>query len=276
MRKKIRPVIISMVAPIFGIIIFAVIAIAFKVNIPKLYISIANLLIVSFIALYLFPKVLGIPFGKIQPEEFIKRICVFPSNNVYKHIILGIVLAVCSLSGILIATILTGEYKFDPSTINVTQIIFSLNPGIWEEFFFRGVIMILLLSLTKSIRTSSIIQIVLFGIMHIKDISITGFFEIFSVMILGIGFTYVTYKTKSLLAGMIFHYLHDAFLFAVQLPSGIYTGTKDNALFYAGLWSMIAVGCLITKVSSEKMNIRSSNELYIIPVEITTQTSMAG
>lgn len=273
MRKKIRPIIISMVVPVSGIIIFAFIEMALKIDVPKLYISIANLLIVSFIALYLYPKIFGIPFGIINTIEYIKRICVFPSKNTFKHIVLGIVLAICSLSGMLIGNVLTGKYKFDPGTIDVTQIIFSLNPGIWEEFFFRGVIMILLLSLTKSLKKSVIIQVLLFGIMHIKDISILGLFEVISVIILGIGFTYVTYKTRSLLAGMIFHFLHDAFLFTVQLSDGIYIGIKDNALFYICLWSMIAIGCLITKVLSEKLNIRSTNELYVVPDYVSVKSA---
>lgn len=272
MRKTIRPIIISMVVPSAGIIIFLFIKMALNINVSKLFISIANLFIVSFIAFYLYPEIFGIPFGKINTTAYIKKICVLPSNNVYKHILLGIVLAICSLSGILIGTVLTGKYEFDLSTINATQIIFSLNPGIWEEFFFRGVIMILLLSLTKSLKKSVIIQVLLFGIMHIKDISIIGLFEIISVIILGIGFTYVTYKTRSLLAGMIFHFLHDAFLFTVQLSDGIYIGVKDNTLFYIGLWSMIAIGCLITKVSSEKLNIRSSNDLYIVPRVVPANT----
>lgn len=70
-----------------------------------------------------------------------------------------------------------------------------------------------------------------------------------SVMVIAIGFTYAAYKTRSLLAGMVFHYFRDAFLFFVQVPGGVYSGITENAVFYGFLWLMVRIGCIITKYS---------------------------
>ena len=78
------------------------------------------------------------------------------------------------------------------------------------------------------------------------------------------GLTYTAYKTRTLVTGIVFHYLHDALLYLVILPRGAYTGFIDNMLFYALLWSMVGLGCLITKVATEKFDVRASTELYTL------------
>ena len=124
--------------------------------------------------------------------------------------------------------------------------------------------MMLLLRFTKSLRQAAIIQVVLFGLSHVKEVDIPSLIEVVSVMIIAIGFTYAAYKTRSLIAGIVFHYLHDAFLFFVQPPSGVYTGVVDKVLLYAILWSMVGLGCLVTQFAAEKCKACASTDLYVL------------
>ena len=123
--------------------------------------------------------------------------------------------------------------------------------------------MIILLRITKSLKKAFIIQVVLFGIFHIKyGLNILSLVDAISVLIIAIGLTYSVYKTGTLIAAIIFHYLHDAFLFVVQLPDGSYQGFTDNALFYAGLWIMVGISILITKLAADKFQVRAKEPLY--------------
>ena len=123
--------------------------------------------------------------------------------------------------------------------------------------------MIILLRITKSLEKAFTIQVVIFGLSHIKyGLNIMSLVEAISVLIIAIGLTYTVYKTRTLIAAIIFHYLHDAFLFVVQLPDGVYQGFTDNALFYLGLWIMVGIGILITKIAADKFQVQAQEPLY--------------
>lgn len=83
-----------------------------------------------------------------------------------------------------------------------------------------------------------------------------------SVIVIAIGFTYAAYKTRSLVAGIVFHYVRDALLFFVQLPDGVHNGPAKNVAFHGLLWLGVGVGCLITKAASERLGARAPADLY--------------
>jgi membrane protease YdiL (CAAX protease family) len=264
MQEKVRPIAVTIAFPAMGFLICLLVEMVFKIEIPRLISSIINLAVAALAAFFLFPQVFGIPFGKVKTRDFNTRIGFYLPDDAWKHILLGLILALCTLSGMLIASILTGRYVPDLGTITLTQSVFSLNPGIWEEVFYRGVLMMVLLGLTKSVRRAAVIQVVLFGLSHVKGADVPALFEVVSVTIIGIGFTYTAYKTRSLIAGIVFHYLHDTFLFFVQPPGGGYAGVVEQVLLYAVLWSMIGLGCLVTRCAAEKFRVRASADLYIL------------
>ncbi len=263
-RSIVRPIAWTIAFPALGFLICLLAEMFFEIEIPRLVSSIINLGVSAFAAFFLFPRVFGTPFGRIETRDFNIKIGLYLPNNAWKHILLGTILALCTLSGMLIASILCGTYTLDFGTITLTHLVFSLNPGIWEEVFYRGILMMLLLCFTKSLKRASAIQIVLFGLAHMKGIDTLALVDVMSVMIIAIGFTYVAYKTRLLIAGIVFHYLHDALLFFVQPPDGVYTGMGANVLFYAMLWSMVGLGCLITKFAAEKFEVRAPSNLYTL------------
>ena len=270
-RKKIRAVVrsiaLTVVFPTLGFLFCLLAEMIFKIEVPRLTSSLVNWGIAAFAAFFLFPRLFGIPFGKTRTRDFIKNIGLYPSLNTWKQILLGMILALCTLSGMLFASLLTGKYKLNFNSVTVTHLVFCLNPGIWEEVFYRGVQMMILLRLTKSFRMAAVIQIVIFGLLHIQGMGITSGIDAVSVMIMGIGFTYTAYKTRSLAAGIVFHYLHDAFLFVVQVPSNVQTSVLDKVLFYVFLWSMVGLGCLVTKLAAEKFKVSSPTDLYTLEAQ---------
>jgi membrane protease YdiL (CAAX protease family) len=264
-RQKIRSVTLPVAAPAIGFALCYLAHLVFKMEISRLAMSLVNLVVAAVIAFYLFPRIFGIPFGKVTPAEFARRIGLVPPPGAWKHVLLGVALAACTLGGMLAASLLTGRYVLDWDTIKLPHLVFSLNPGIWEELFYRGVLMISLLGLTRSLPRAFIIQVVVFGLAHIKGTDLTAMVEVISVGIIGIAFTYAVHKTNALLAAMIFHFLHDSFLFLVQLPDGAYNGLTENVLFYSLLWLMVGVGCLVTKVAADKLGVTAPRDLYRVP-----------
>lgn len=270
-REMVRVIALSTTFLGMGFLICFLVEVFLNIDIPKLISSLINLIMAGFAAFFLFPRVFGIPFGKINSRDLNKRIGFYIPNFAWKHIVLGAILAFCTLSGMLIASMIIGGYELNFSNITLTQLVFSLNPGIWEEFFYRGILMIALLRYTKSLKRAAVIQVVLFGLSHIKGADIQSLIDVVSVIILGAGFTYATYKTRTLVTGILFHYLHDAFLFFVQLQGGVYTGLIENAIFYASLWSMMGLGCLITRFAVERLKVRAPTELYAIKSVLTAR-----
>ena len=263
-RQTIRSIALPVAFSGIGFLVVLVLKKPFHVELSKLEFSAIAFLTTSLSVLLLFPTVFRIPFGKVSISDFVRNVGLSTPKHAYKFVLLGILAALCTLSGMLIGSILTGKFAFSFVTITVTQAVFSLTPGIWEEVLFRGVVMIVLLRLTRSYHRALIVQVVIFGLAHIKGIDLLSLVDALSVMILAIAFTSVAYRTKSLIPGIIFHYLHDTFLFFVQLPDGEYSGFRDNALFFGSLWvtTALAVACINTL--SKKYSIVGDYDFYAL------------
>lgn len=260
--KPIRHLAITIFFSALGLLLPNLIEMILDIELSAVLNAIIAFIVYLIIAMILYPKILGIPFGILSPSEFARKIGFYIPQNAAKHVLLGIFLAICTLSGMLIGSILTGRYIVDFSNITLSHTLFSVVPGVWEEVFYRGILMIILLKTIKKVEPAFGIQCIIFGLLHIKQFDFWGIIDVFSVMIIAIGFTYAAYKTHCLLAGIVFHFLHDALLFLVQVPGGEYLGWIENVTFYIPLWIMVGVGCLITKLASEKFNITTKMALY--------------
>lgn len=262
---KIHPVagiLVALAWPMMGFFFCMVVKKAFKIEIPKPASSIVNLLVAGFGLFLLFPKIYRAPFGAIPLKEYLTRIGLYFPVHAWKHILLGIALAGCTLAGMLISSFMTGRYVVNWSTVNPEHILFSLNPGIFEEVFYRGIIVMLLLPLTRSLWKALLLQIVIFGLAHIKGLDLPAFIDAFSVAVIAIAFTYAAFKTRALLAGIVFHSLHDSFLFFVQVPEGVYMGMKENIVFYGMLWFSVGIGCLLIWFAGDYLHVQGEHDLY--------------
>lgn len=246
-RQNVRAIALSIFAPLAGFVIFLLLEMGFKIKVPDLVANITNFILAACFAWFVFPRLPDFQFGKVTAATFFKKIGFYFPKQGWKHIFLGLILSACTLSGMLVASILTGKYTPDLSRISFEHLIFSLNPAFWEEFFYRGAIMIFLIGRTKSIKKAAAIQVGLFAILHIKGFQLWNFIDIITLILLGILFTFTAWQTKSLVAGIVFHYFHDALLYFVQLPSGASLTDTENILFYGLLWAMIGVGMLVIR-----------------------------
>jgi membrane protease YdiL (CAAX protease family) len=264
MKNTVRPIALALFFSASGFFLRLLLKVFLDVDVSILLASLLNFILAALAAFFIFPRYLKKPFGEVGLPEYTRRLGFYLPQHAWKHAVLGMVLALCTLAGMWLGSILTGRYELDWSTINVSHTVFSLNPGVWEEFFFRGVIMAVLLTGVKSVRQAAVIQIVLFGLIHIKGADPWSWVDVISVMVITSAFTYAAYKTRTLLAGIVFHFLHDALLFFVQVPDGEYVGFTENMLFYVPLWVMVCMGCLLTKVAAEKLGAQASVELYAV------------
>ena len=262
-RYKIRSIALSVLFSATGLL-FVMILKLLGVEISKVQKGIVSFLVTTILALSLFPKVFKIPFGKIRIAEWLSNLGVyFPKKFIY-HILLGVILAIISLSGMLIASLITGKYEFSLKNISLGHFIFSLTPGIWEEIFFRGVIMIVLISIFKDLKKAFWWQVLIFAICHFKSASIVGVIDMVSVAIIAITLTLVAVKSRSLIAGIIYHYIHDAFLFLVQNPGGDYFGFQDNFTFFIFLWSAMFINIMIINLAADVLKIKGDRRIFAI------------
>jgi len=204
LKNVVRPIAVSWVAISFGSFLALILEMSLDLEVPTLVASGITFAFAACSAFYLFPQKLKAPFGDMDLSDYLHRLGFYLPRNAWKHFLLGFVLALCTLSGMLIGSLLTGRYELDWGTVKFSHILFSINPGIWEEFFFRGVIVIVLLRITGSLRQAALIQIVLFGLTHIKGTDLSAWADVLTVMVLAVGFTYTAYKTRTLVAGIFF------------------------------------------------------------------------
>lgn len=270
MSTKVRPIALAVFFGTLGFFLRLLLDMFLDVEMPKLPASVLNFVLAALAAFFIFPRVLKQPFGEVDLPEYTRRLGFYLPLNAWRHAVLGVVLALCTLAGMLVGSILTGRYVLDWSTINLSHTVFSLNPGVWEEFFYRGIVMVVLLKGAKSVRQAALIQILLFGLLHIKGSDLWSWVDVISVMIIALAHTYAAYKTRTLIAGIVFHFLHDALLYLVRVPEGEYLGAGENVTFYVALWVMVGVACVLIRVAAEKLGVQAQAELYQVERDLGT------
>lgn len=263
----IRPVAVVVAIPTIGFLIFFLIEKIFDVEFSRLTASLINFALVALFAFVILPRRLPDPFDRLKTPRLLG---LYLPPGALRHILLGIVLAACSLGGMMAASYLIGGYTPDIKNITLTHMVYSINPALWEELFYRGILMMFLLSLTRSLKKAALIQVVIFSLAHIKGFELWDFVDVFTVALLAVAFTYAAYKTRTLLAGIVFHYFHDGLLFFAQRSGDVPLSNSENMLFFGLLWVMIAVAILVIKVAAERFGVRADQPLYLDQEEAVT------
>jgi membrane protease YdiL (CAAX protease family) len=208
-------------------------------------------LVLGFVALFLMPRVLGLPNGRKPLRDYCRDIRLLPVTPLARNILLGLLLAALTLSSILVASLLTGHFTLDWSTVPLLRWVKGLTRGIWEEVFFRGIILVLFLRIYPR-RQAIILSTLVFALAHLRaDLSLEMIVDLVSIFFMGLLFTYLALKTGSLLPGIIFHYVHDGFLLLVQNTPGA-DEIVSSALLFGFLWTALIIGALVTKVIVER------------------------
>jgi membrane protease YdiL (CAAX protease family) len=211
------------------------------------------------LALYLMPSVLGLPNGRKSLRDYCQDIRLLPVTPLGRNILLGLLMATLTLSSIFLASLLTGHFVFDWSYVPALRWVKGLTRGIWEEFFFRGIILVLFMRVFSK-RIAVFFATFLFAVVHLNRLNLNMIVDVVSIFFIGLLFTYLVLKTGSLLPAIVFHYVHDIFVLLVQNTPGA-DETLASALVYAFLWIALVIGAVLTKYIVEHWPTRGSKIL---------------
>jgi membrane protease YdiL (CAAX protease family) len=216
------------------------------------------------LALYLMPFILGLPNGRKSFQEYCRDIRLLPIQPLGRNILLGLLMAMLTLSSIFLASLLTGHFVFDWSYVPALRWVKGLTRGIWEEVFFRGIILVLFMRIYP-LRKAVFLATFLFAVVHLNPMVINPEMIVdgISVFFMGLLFTYLVLKTGSLLPAIIFHYVHDIFVLLVQNTPGA-DATLASVLLYAFLWIALVIGAVLTKYIVEHW---PTNGLKTLPAQ---------
>ena len=213
------------------------------------------------LALYLIPYVIGLPNGRKSIQDYCRDIRLLPVTPLGRNILLGLLMATLTLSCIFLASLLTGHFVFDWSTVPALRWVKGLTRGIWEEVFFRGIILVLFMRVYP-LRKAVFFSTFVFAVVHLNPMAINleMIVDVVSIFFMGLLFTYLVLKTGSLLPGIVFHYVHDIFVLLVQNTPGA-DETLASALLYAFLWIALLIGAVLTKYIVESWPTKGANEV---------------
>lgn len=214
--------------------------------------------------LLIVPGVFKVPVGGSITNN-LKRIGLYLPTKLSKHIVVGVIMVVCTLTGLFISATLGGDYTFDISQVKGSQIYFALLPGIFEEIIFRGFIMFILIAKLRDIKKAALFQSLIFVVCHINGtLAVDHLLDLFVIFCLSLLFTYVAYRTKTLIAGIVFHYLHDAFLFGFQQPPEYILSLNQSLIFVACMVVMIVVAGLLLRILTKSEYFKTMKSLYSV------------
>ncbi|NIM95054.1 MAG: CPBP family intramembrane metalloprotease [Anaerolineales bacterium] len=213
------------------------------------------------LALFLMPYVIGLPKGRKSFQDYCRDIRLLPVTPLGRNILLGLLLAALTLSGIFLASLLTGHFVFDLSTVPALRWVKGLTRGIWEEVFFRGIILVLFMRVF-SLRKAVFFSTFLFAAVHLNPVAINleMIVDVVSIFFMGLLFTYLVLKTGSLLPTIVFHYAHNNFVLLVHNTPGA-DETLASASLYATLWIALVLGAVLTKYVVEHWPMNGSKIL---------------
>ena len=213
------------------------------------------------LALYLMPCVLGLPNGRKSLRDYCRDIRLLPMKPLGRNILLGLLMATLTLSSILLASLLTGHFVFDWSTVPALRWLKGLTRGIWEEVFFRGIILVLFMRVYSQ-RKAVFFSTFLFALVHLDPMALSPemIVDVVGIFFMGLLFTYLVLKTGSLLPGIVFHYVHDIFVLLVQNTPGV-DKVLASVLLYGFLWGALAIGALLTRYIVERWSTRGTATL---------------
>ena len=229
----------------------------------------------AFVWFWLVPHSLHLPDGKVPLQKYIDTIHLDKSSGkpYAKNIVFALVCVSVFCFGLLVASLLTGEYAFDigrilgfpdeQGNLNAFAFVFYLIPGLFEEVAYRGVILVLLLRKYTE-KTSMIISGIMFGVSHLINILTSGFSlntltQVLTGIIIGIFFAYVVIKSGTLLITIVIHYLYNSLsiLFVVFNESDpvVYFILK---MIFASLIPVLLNGYLARSFLKSKTQARST------------------
>ena len=212
--------------------------------------------------LIIVPYVLGFPKRPRPYETYLTEIRLAKVTPFIRLLLLGItcwvILAVCQVAGVLVYRLTQGlpiNAGFMQSWFRLSTSLPPNSPSWWvslpsvlEEVAFRGVVLAMFLRFYNQ-RRAIIFSAFGFGIVHLFNI-VSGGDPVWVAgqavwgAILGLFYGYVTLRTGSLLPAMIFHYLSNVFVSALNSYINTYA-TVGEQVFYGVIFTMGVVPVIL-------------------------------
>ncbi len=291
-----KPILGGVVLTILHIIFLFLAGLTFEL----VFLSVLNTLILNYFILYLFlnfffqfgflalfllfivPKGMKLPDLTFSFKDYAEKIRLSTLKPIMRNILIGVGSFIIFCIIVLIGAVTLGNYVFSPEILFRNPsfaglgwflFVIMLIPGIWEEIAYRGVIFPML-SKKHSLKTSIIISSLIFGFAHSFNFlslifsGLDPFIILFSVgsqiiyaTFLGVAFGYMYVKTKSLIPGIILHYLIDS-------VGQVFLNTIISDIFLAGIFLICFVGVIpaILIVIFVKFAVKTENENYLIAI----------
>ncbi|KKK62237.1 hypothetical protein LCGC14_3006350, partial [marine sediment metagenome] len=285
-----KPILGGVVLTILHIIFLFLAGLTFEL----VFLSVLNTLILNYFILYLFlnfffqfgflalfllfivPKGMKLPDLTFSFKDYAEKIRLSTLKPIMRNILIGVGSFIIFCIIVLIGAVTLGNYVFSPEILFRNPsfaglgwflFVIMLIPGIWEEIAYRGVIFPML-SKKYSLKTSIIISSLIFGFAHsfnILNLIFSGldFFiilfyvgaQIIYATFLGVAFAYMYIKTKSLIPGIILHYLIDS-------VGQLFLNTLISDIFLEGIFLICFVGVIpaILIVIFVKFAVKTENE----------------
>ncbi len=207
--KVLGTVLISTIIMIMLFIGFVIIANYFKQKISKLA---GNIIFLTFpIATYFGVKIFNNKINNLKPENY-----GFDFKKIIQNSFLGMLLAlfITTIVIVIINIFLDVEINFGGLKDNFHKPLLSLIltliiVGVWEEFFFRGLIFNHLLKNNFNFHSSALISSILFSVVHWSsfDMTETSWLWYIGIVVIGYILVYIYAYTKSIWSVASFHFL---------------------------------------------------------------------
>lgn len=192
----------------------------------------------ALISQIIIPLFLGLPNGFRSMPDYRRDIRLVGSSNLGQDFYLGVGTAIFLLGSLIIPNILSGETIFDFNRFTIFHFFQGINHGLWEEIFFRGVILVLLMRAVPQKWGGILAAGVLFTIVHADPAHYPR------LILMGFLWGYLTVATGSLTAAVISHILYD--VCSVFLAPSL---TSDQMTGWLVAWTFfVAIACFISIV----------------------------
>jgi membrane protease YdiL (CAAX protease family) len=147
-----------------------------------------------------------------------------------------------------------------PDTIGWFYFLLAINPGLWEELVFRGIILSDLKE-RYSERIGLYVSTLLFGLFHFSNLIFQSFEDVLGGVIMattfGLFWGYLTIKTGSIFPAMMSHYLIDAFgAYFLNIDR---TNEMLNGPFFLSIIILYPlVGIFLTRIFSSRIEAKNN------------------
>ena len=202
----------------------------------------------AILAFFVIPSLLGLLNGRVSFAQYANHIYLrvpdHPGRQILGGILSGVVLAGSLwLTNLLVNHFFAGALLFTWQKLNAYQVVDAVIHGFWEEVFFRGIVLALLLRRSRTPIGAMTLAALVFALLHLNA------FHLLRLFCMGMLWIVLTVQAKSLLPAALSHMVYNVLIDLI--PPQVPPGEVFSWLF---LWqALVALVCLLGIVLARKI-----------------------